>query len=384
MIAPVLPGETMRNLLLQSRVVSNPIANPLIGWWLEHYFFYVNFRHLDARDTLQAMVLDPDANLSSMNEAANAQYSHGWNTVPWTKLCLKRVVEEYFRAPDEAWDAYTINGLPSASINRNSLLDSAVNDAAFAGKTADEDLVIGGDGKFTMSELEELYAKYEWQRDNGLIYQDLTYDDWLREQGVSVPEEIDEQDREKPELIRYIKSWSYPTNTVDPTSGAASSALSWVIQERADKDRFFREPGFVIGVQVVRPKVYLRNQSGSGVGLMTDAKSWLPYQLEEQALSAFKSQAATSGLLPSNTTAYWIDLRDLLMYGDQFTNWSITATADKNVVALPTAGLQKRYPNSVDADNMFKVKTAGLGKIDSDGVVTMMIASRQRDRSATV
>jgi hypothetical protein len=33
LIAPVLPGDTMTNLLLQARVVSDPIKNPLIGWW---------------------------------------------------------------------------------------------------------------------------------------------------------------------------------------------------------------------------------------------------------------------------------------------------------------------------------------------------------------
>ena len=44
MLAPVLPGETMQNLLLQARVVTDPIKNPLIGWWCEHYVFYVKHR----------------------------------------------------------------------------------------------------------------------------------------------------------------------------------------------------------------------------------------------------------------------------------------------------------------------------------------------------
>ena len=40
-IAPVLAGETLKNLLLQSRAVSKPVKSPIIGWWLEYYFFYV-------------------------------------------------------------------------------------------------------------------------------------------------------------------------------------------------------------------------------------------------------------------------------------------------------------------------------------------------------
>ena len=43
MLAPVIPGETMKSLLLQSRAVTSPIANPLVGWWLEYYFFYAKY-----------------------------------------------------------------------------------------------------------------------------------------------------------------------------------------------------------------------------------------------------------------------------------------------------------------------------------------------------
>ena len=34
MFAPVLPGDTVKNMLLQARAVTSPIANPLVGWWL--------------------------------------------------------------------------------------------------------------------------------------------------------------------------------------------------------------------------------------------------------------------------------------------------------------------------------------------------------------
>ena len=49
LIAPVLAGETMKNLLLQARVVTDPVQNRLIGWWQEYYFFYVK-----ARDTMNS------------------------------------------------------------------------------------------------------------------------------------------------------------------------------------------------------------------------------------------------------------------------------------------------------------------------------------------
>ena len=46
-IAPVLPGETMKNMLFQARIVSDPIKNPLIGWWAEFFFWYVKHRDLN-------------------------------------------------------------------------------------------------------------------------------------------------------------------------------------------------------------------------------------------------------------------------------------------------------------------------------------------------
>ena len=47
MISPVLPGETLKNLVGMSRVVTKPIANPLIGWWCEYYVFYVRLRDIE-------------------------------------------------------------------------------------------------------------------------------------------------------------------------------------------------------------------------------------------------------------------------------------------------------------------------------------------------
>ena len=41
MLAPVLPGETLEFGNLQSRCVVDPIKSPFVGWWLEHYVFYV-------------------------------------------------------------------------------------------------------------------------------------------------------------------------------------------------------------------------------------------------------------------------------------------------------------------------------------------------------
>lgn len=68
---------------------------------------------------------------------------------------------------------------------------------------------------------------------------------------------------------------------VDHTSGAPTSACSWKIAERADKDRLFMEPGCRIGMCVVRSKVFRSEQIGSVVDLMETAFTWLPALMRE-------------------------------------------------------------------------------------------------------
>lgn len=386
MIAPVLPGETLRNLLLQCRCVSDPIDNPLIGWWHEHYVFYVKLRDLDDRATFESMLLDPEYSTAGLNEAASTDYYHGDTGINYAKKCLKRVVEDYFRVEGETWDGYTISSMPVAGINRDSGLDSLVSDTNYlANQSEEETITVGGDDSFTATEVHDLMQKWYWQREMGLIKPELSFESWAEANyGVRTPAADNIEDLYKPELVRFVRNWTYPTNTISPTDGTPSSAVSWAINERADKDRFFTEPGFVFAVTVTRPKVYLSKQVGSLHLLMSDAKSWLPGLLNDvDPFMGFKKTAALDGVIPTSTDAYWIDIKDLLEYGDQFINFALTAT-DAGLVALPTSALQKRYPASTDADNLFKTKTAGTGKIKMDGVYTMMIATRNRDTSATI
>lgn len=369
MIAPVLPGETMQSVLLQSRVVTDPIKNPLIGWWCEYYLFYVKHRDLAARDELTGMVLNPDADLSSLFTAAKVEHYHYGSTIDWTGLCLTRVVEEFFRDEGEFSSSAMIGNLPSASINQQSWLDSVTDETEV--ESFDESLDENADGTVTASEAERVLRHYQFMKLNGLT--DMTYEDFLGTYGVNVPPEEEEH---KPELIRYVRDWTYPTNHVDPTNGTPSSACSWAIAERADKARFFKEPGFIFGVTVARPKVYLSGQSGSAAGLLNDAFSWLPATLRDDYSHSIKPVAAGSGPLPGVTDGYYVDVKDLFLYGDQFVNFALTAT-DAGLVALPTAGLEKRFPTAAMADSVFA--NAAKNLIRQDGVANLVIQGSLTD-----
>ena len=54
MVAPVLPGESLKSLMLQTQCWSDPLAAGVmknIGWWSEYYFFYVKHRDLMGFET---------------------------------------------------------------------------------------------------------------------------------------------------------------------------------------------------------------------------------------------------------------------------------------------------------------------------------------------
>ena len=87
LLAPVLPGETFKSGLLQARAVTDPISNPIIGWHLEHYFFYVKHRDLSIRDDLAEMMLDPDKDLSVHYSPASIPFYHAGGAIDWVKRC---------------------------------------------------------------------------------------------------------------------------------------------------------------------------------------------------------------------------------------------------------------------------------------------------------
>lgn len=381
MIAPVLPGETMQNLLMQSRVVTDPINNALIGWWKEYYFFYVTHRALHAWDTtglLQDMMLDPATNVATLKEAANGvPYYEFKGGMGFVQPCVEAIIAEFFRDEDEAVNVASIENYYAAKIDQEGWHHSLIkegtgtDDPELPGvdPQEEEDILTGFSGQ---------YAQWELMRDAGMT--DLTYDDYLKSYGVDVPksESVEPETRHVPELIRFVREWTYPTNHVDPATGSPSSACSWSIAERADKKRFFKEPGFLVGVTVTRPKLYLGSQKGAAVGLLDNAYKWLPAVLDGHPyVSVIENTfSATDGILQNQTTDYWLDVKDLFLYGDQFVNHAMSASANHGL-ALPAVDAQKRYPTDAMVESLFK--TGGSEYVREDGVVHLNILSRQRE-----
>jgi hypothetical protein len=375
----------MKNLLMQSRAVTKPVKHPLIGWWHEYFFFYVKLRDLTSIKTkVEAMLLTNTALSETQYDDANVQTYKNAGGFDYGAACLDAVVAEYFRDEEEvvALHAPTFNGLPMAKANLDNWTESL---KLGADAPISDGVPLSGDH---WPELPEHLAGFsdaytQWKQMQQLEMVPATFEDYLKTFGVRPPRPVNEQTL-VPELLRYVREWKYPANTIDPATGAASAALSWTIAERADKDRFFAEPGFVFGVTVTRPKVYLKNQTAALSTYLTGAYDWLPALLAPDPFTSLKKFTGLTGPVPTLDEDYWLDIADIFHSGDQFVNFAPAADAAMNGASLPVEQaheykLNKRYPSSANINELFVSGASAADDIVVDGRVDLTILTRVVD-----
>lgn len=385
-IAPVIPGETIKSGVLQARVVTDPVKNRLIGWWHEYYTYYVPFRAMAIAAELTEMVVNPEwtsANIDSAIAVPN-HYFYGRNGIDFVAQCMDAIAAYDFRQPEET-ALRQADGLHLTDINVKNLWHSIVPDSAVT--AWDVPVVDGSDANATLdaSEVDIAMEQYELLRANGLI--EMTYEDYLKTYGIRGRAVERPEENFHPELLRYNRDWQYPSNTVG-SDGTVSSAVSWSIAERIDKDRIFKEPGFVITFSVTRPKVYMGNQVGAGSSMLDSIRAWLPKVMTDDPYTSLKKFAAGEGPMLTGfadtappladatpTQAYWLDVRDLFLHGDQFTNH-----AGVYNVPLPAKDGNTNYVPDLDAmcDLLFVDQTTRQ-HTEQDGTLTLVIAGSQRD-----
>lgn len=365
LLAPVLPGETMKKLSLQSKVVTDPLTSNLMGWWKEYYIFYVKHRDLAGSSDFQSMMLDADFDMSGQQVVADIQTHHFDTTINWAAQCTDAVVAEYFRGEAEGLGP-TFAGLSMAKLNSKTFTDTIISESLY--ETADFDVDLDADATVTVSEVERALKTWEMLRHNNMT--DMSYEDYLRTHGVKTARE----EYNKPELIRYIRDWTYPTNTIDPADGSPTSACVWNISETADKDRYFKEPGFIFGVTVTRPKIRDRDLKGSASDWLDNAVSWLPALLADDPSTSMRHYAINTGPAQElEDAAYYIDQRDLFIHGDDFYNTVFSDFAG-NKSNLVTGG---EYIDQAFIPNLFT--TTDVDFIKEDGVVDLVIMGKQVD-----
>lgn len=235
------------------------------------------------------------------------------------------------------------------------------------------------DTKLEASEVAAAMREWEFAKLMGLA--NMSYEDYLRTYGINAPV----TELHVPELLRYIREWQYPSNTIDPTNGTPRSAVSWAIAERADKDRLFREPGFIVGYCVARPKMYSSAMRTNAAHYMDNAFAWLPAILQGDNQHSLISSAGSAGALAQVTVAYQWDVRDLLLYGDQFVNFDQGTATGYNQSNRPNGALTDvlnaiKFASNSEINSLF-VTADGTARVKCDGMVSMVIAGRQVDLS---
>lgn len=391
-LARVLPGETLQNIYMESRLVTDPIANKLSPWALEYFVFYCRVTDL-LNDSIRDMFIDPD-NVDLTATLGIASRDQAWNTakggIDYLKRCTQRVWEEYFSDEGDTFASHLVSGV-DASVNGHPIIP--FRDLFWMDSITEVgDMPDGGaiSGATNADDLEALMNAFEHLRALGIA--NMTYEDFLRSYGMAIPN----KDENKPELIAHWKDSQYPTNTVTEGTGAVTSAVSAVFKNSMRDPKMFKEPGFLVMYQVVRPKLFYTGMVGSLAAHAGRAWDWVPNYLYEASAqpmpeTALKTFAADTGPLGDRLTAtdpYIVDMHDDLIHGDQFTNRNTFADG-ANIADIPGYhGLDKpasasignetmRYPTSADMTGLFV--TAADCYAVADGFFSLSIKGRQVD-----
>jgi hypothetical protein len=358
-VHPVLPGETMEYFKSKIRMISKPVKHPLAGAWLESWLVYVKFTDLD-RSLGDMFISDTYSTVGHTAAANNDRMFVRTGQIDWVKKCVDRIAQAYFTHKNEA--LRMIDGVPQTKLNIASWYQNCIFEEAAVALGAN------------VATVEGQITAYEMMRQ--MQMSEITYEKYLQQYGVqSIQTGIGE-----PEILRYARSWTQPVNTVEPTTGAPSSAWVWSDEIVSEKPKRFQEPGFIIMLQAVRPKMYAKNIQSSMVGTLWGFSDWFPaYNLEEPSAGAKKIVGADA-VVTGQTASVIYDHRDLLVHGEQFINSPTQpfalpyATVPEMLVATANEeNLRGEYCSLGDVDGLFVSAIAGDKFCYYEGIASLRI-----------
>lgn len=382
-IAPVLPGESVKSCMLQAQCWSDPLATGLknLGWWLQFNLFYVRHRDLPEaqRAVLANMLLVPGTDVSALQAGAQSYPYYTFDGgIKWSELLLQHVVSEYFRDEGEDYNVATgPSGLPMAKIYGRGSSDGS-DKLTLESDYEDRRVDLIQAGHLYADQMGPAFQHWQALQDAGLTQMD--YQDFMRTYGSAVREDENSPNLHRAEDLWSHREFTYPTNTVEPTTGVPAVAVGWRVQKNGGKRIFCDEPGFIFGVTYARPKVYLRKQKGSLAGIMQHVNAWLPAVLNDQRDLGHILHDGDEGPFPgifsnpADPEGYWLDVRDLLLYGDQYVNYD--PATDPAFLDLPDVNANRRYAASAAIAKFFKTQD-GSARFLMDGLLSLDILGRQ-------
>ncbi len=320
---PLLPGETLHNILMDGRFVLNGCVSPLFPWYLDIQLFAVNLSDVDVdfeEILLRHAETPPTGIAASANKPLLGQAAGAMNlTGP-----------VYDRICDQFWK--TDNVLPNSVVNTDLFI------APVKWRTSSSTLV-EGESPSRVFEPDQLQTD-EMKRD--LLDQDMDWADVLRAYGVKVTS----GEAGVPERIMWESIAKYP---VFVQSDAADTIVTryqvlWSIREARLTARgagiFAKEPMVIMGLVTIRPEVIEGNKAFMFVNDLVDGERWWvpPFNTFDavQDILQEPGSSITAGHSWTDTAAGVVQLNalDYWFMGESFTNmdWKNASPPDPQLV----------------------------------------------------
>lgn len=345
---PVLPGETLNMAETKYRLISMPVKHPLAGAWFETWTVYCSLTDLD--EQFATMFISEDTSPTAYQAGVDRpRYFTKAGQIDYIKLAMDRIAYHYFRDEEEPnWDTHTVDGVHMAGRQnwdwaQNLMFQPVGMDPALLPSAMPKD------GTLTPLEIMRLAGMSE-----------ITYEKYLMQYGVAQKEAV--KAANIPEILRYTREWTVPTNQIEPSNGRPTSAWSWSNTIKSEKPKRFDEPGFVVTIGCVRPKMFDPTLRASMVGELWGFQDWFPvYNLDDPAAGIKPLDASHKVLdLPLGTDAIIYDHRDLLAHGEAFVNnWTgqpyALPTINSRTLAdgVKYPAMRSKYPLAADIDALF-------------------------------
>ncbi len=377
MCHPVLPGETLKSATSKWTVISQPLVNPFVGAWLESWMFYVKLTDIN-RSLSEMFISDTFSTSGFTTGTARAPYFNWAGGIDWIAMASERVHDAYFISEGENTRVLTVDFVRKIKLNNRSWYQNLMFEPAEVALD-------------TTGERDHDAQMTAWQMLAQMQMTELSYESYLEQYGVSSMK-LGIGD---PEILRFTRSWTKPTNVIDPTNGTPTSAWVWNDEMKITKDKRFEEPGFLLQMAAIRPKMYQAGQVASMVGNMWGFTDWYPaYNLTDPTAGVRRIGTDNEVFLSTLNEAegevqLLYDHRDLLNHGEQFVNdftpqhalpfadsesggWQTIAAADP-------ADVRGEYASDQSIQDIFSGTTNDTEKCLYEGMTSLTIAGHVTD-----
>lgn len=339
---PLNAGDTLENLSMSGRFISQPIKHPINGAWFEQWIAAVPLSLINS-----AFFTDLAPVTTGFTAAADQpRYFTKAGGLDLIKRAYDLVVAEYFTrvgATPPVNDGVTMLPRMGVDWTENLMLKpSALNVSLLP--------MQGVNTALTGIDLESERA----------LIESSDYRDWVQQFGVKDPARNDI----RPRILRYLRNWSLPQNVIDPASGSPRSAFYWSPTLKLEKRMRAPEPTIVLVLGAWRPQMFSDYLPQSYLSRMAGIKEWLPPH-NEAAWSPIQGNdplfKAGFGVVGDNLI---FDRSDIWSRGEQFIN-CLPADSPYPVPVSTSTGvpggqdqMRGKYPTAADINALFVTTTA--------------------------